>query len=110
MVKTIYGDVVLNFGKYRGKEVAEVLISDPGYFFWCKEAGVAKLAPDVDDYVSTWAKQNPALAIKAGKSAAATRHAKAAEKAAENEYQAQAVPPVEFQPSGKSLNENWGAW
>ena len=115
MVKTIYSDVIFNFGKYKGKEVAQIMRDDPGYLYWCDQSGVAKLAPDISEYVGKWVKANPGLAAKAEKSAKVARSSRKAEmeeKGKGNAYTSviSSATPSEFQPSGKSLNENWGAW
>jgi hypothetical protein len=39
---------VLQFGRYFGKPVCDVMILDPGYLKWCKKQGVCLF----DDYVS----------------------------------------------------------
>ena len=75
MVKTIYSDVVLNFGKHKGRSVADILARDPGYFYWCREAGIAKLDADVNNAVDAWVLRNPKEASKTRNTALLVRKA-----------------------------------
>lgn len=41
-------DSVLEFGKYKGKSVKEILEVSPGYVKWIKEKRIHKLTPDLN--------------------------------------------------------------
>lgn len=113
--KTIYADTLLNFGKHRGKAVADVLATDPGYFLWLREAGIVTLDVEVSEVVNDWGAKNPGEVKKVVYSAKKARderrdspYVKAEEKSVTRD-EPKPVPPqpkVEFKPS----HEAWGVW
>ena len=42
-------DSVLEFGKYKGKSVKEVLEINPAYVKWIKEKGIHKCRPELNE-------------------------------------------------------------
>lgn len=116
--RTIFGDVYLNFGKYKGKAATDVLASDPGYFLWLQEAGQANLAPDVSEVVMTWAKNNKAEAAKTVASARKVRKPTLEVPDGTGKSAVSATPPWEAAkpltpptpPAPKAQPENWGCW
>lgn len=114
-MRTIYSDVILSFGKYKGKEVAEVLLNDAGYFYWLQCAGAASLAPDVAEVVAAWCDLNPSEAKKVKHSAEKKKRDDADKpewKSPVSSAVAAATRSVtpELPTPPKVENANWGCW
>lgn len=113
----IYSDVLLKFGKYKGREVADVLLEDTAYFHWLRCAGVATLDNDIAEVVDAWVKIHKEEARKTEWSADKARaksEKEKAEKAGSTEYRV--IPPkvvanfaATVAPSAP-LQEAWGTW
>jgi len=112
MKKTIYHDAILNFGKYKGATVADVLVADPGYFLWCRVADKYALDAVVTNTVDAWVAANKAEASKVTASAQKVR-------ANSQDTLVKSIP--EFTPSESVTREvsfakhaerdsSWGSW
>lgn len=116
MSKTIYADAMLNFGKYKGKSVVDVLADDPGYFYWLEHAGVAKLDLEVAEVVGDWAAKNKGEARKVEYSAKKAREESGKKSSSELTY-APNPTPVSAKPAKPAVqvnysesNQAWGTW
>ena len=56
--KNDHGELVFNFGKYRGRSVEEVFKKDPGYYAWIMQGDFAKDTKDILTAVYVKLKQN----------------------------------------------------
>lgn len=110
MKKTIYSDAILNFGKYKGKAVEEIMRSNPGYFAWLEATGNYSLDWQVAHCVEVWAKMNPDEAKKTRYSGELAKKKEESAKADESVIRdvLQGKPSVAFTP--KVQNEAWGCW
>lgn len=89
--RTIFHDTVLNFGKYKGRAVEDILKSDTGYFLWLSESGVGRLDSVLKEAVAEWAAKNPGEARRVKRSA---QKAAAASPASRPAPAAGETPPV----------------
>lgn len=109
IMRVIHPDVRLNFGKYKGLPVTDVLVKDTGYFFWLVANKQAALAPEVKEVVVDWAKSHPREANRIIKDAGVSVEAMFADnteiQSVVNSDKLPSAPPKPV-----SRPSTWGTW
>ena len=109
IMRVIHPDVRLNFGKYKGLPVTDVLVKDTGYFFWLVANKKAALAPAVKEVVVDWAKAHPQEANRIVKGAGASVEAMFSDDMEiQSLVNSDTLPPVS--PKPVSRPSTWGTW